>query len=659
MIISSKGMLYKSYLIGLGLFIFSFCIIIQLVKIQNSSQRKKYKQFAKGTTLKIHSIAARRGDIYDMDENLLATTITKYDIHVDLKCIPDKYFKKEDVLILSRNLEKILGKPKDYFYHKLYEGRKKKNQYFLIARRLTYEQYKTIKKLPIINRGRIKGGLIIEQKNTRIYPLENLAKRTLGYDDHRGKAGLEGAFSPFLKGKEGRDIKQLIGPNLWKSINNPWDYIPPKEGMDVYATIDINIQEIAYNALLKQLINLNAQHGCVIVMDVKTAQVHAIVNLEKTSSNTYEDLRNFAIWEAAEPGSTFKTMVLLAGLIDKKFTPETLVDTQEGIYSFKGKSIRDSNRKGYGLISCSDVLSFSSNIGMAKLITNAYKETPKKLLEHFTRWGLHNKIGLEIPGEGIPFIPKPKEKGWSGLTLAWLSFGYNLKLTPLQILAFYNGIANDGDMLKPLFIKKIQTKPGEFNYYHPKLIAKIAPHPFINQIKTILEEVFKKGTGKKYYNKDYPYAGKTGTTQVDYHKKNIPKSYSSSFVGYFPTNAPKYSAIVVVSKPKNAYYGSEVALPVFDEIAKTLYPKIGRRTYPLKAALQEDIPLRNNPKKSFTFKEGIMPDLIGYPGKDIIAILEKKGIKVKYEGIGNVLKQSIPEGEKIKKDQTLYLILEE
>ncbi|XCI75805.1 MAG: penicillin-binding protein [Flavobacteriales bacterium] len=650
--------LYKAYLIGLGLFLFAVAIVFKLVRIQSSPKKKEYEKFAQETTIRINPIKARRGNVYDINGNLLATSIMRYDIRVDLKTISEKLFKA-NINTLCDSLGYLFKKSQFYFYQILQHERRHNNRYFLLARGLDYPEFKALRQFPIFNKGQIRGGFIVERRTLRIHPLENIGKRTMGYDDHRGKAGLEGAFGEFLRGQDGKRLEQRISSKVWKPLNS-WNEIEPEDGKDIYTTIDITLQDVVYNALLEQLIASDAAHGCAVLMDVKSGEIHAMVNLKKTRPNTYEDLRNFAVWEASEPGSTFKTMALFAVLEDQKIDINTLVNTGNGVLVFKGRRIRDSYHDGYGTIDIKRILEVSSNVGMAKLIYENYKDRPKQFTRRLHDWGLDQKLRLDIAGEGMPFIPRPGEKYWSHLTLPWMSLGYNLKLTPLQILSFYNAIANDGKLVKPLFIKEIRYQGQNVKTYEPvTLKASIASEASLKKIQTMLKGVVKNGTAKKIYHPEYPYAGKTGTTQLEYWIKGQPLTYNSSFVGYFPATSPKYSCIVVIAKPKKGYYGSEIAAPVFDRIAQAIYPKTLRRVTSRRSHAGLFKAMCRTKKFSIAADQSHMPNVTGIPGKEVIPALENRGLIVRYQGLGKVIDQSIPKGALFRRGQTILLTLEE
>ncbi|WP_341656581.1 penicillin-binding protein [Blattabacterium cuenoti] len=650
-------LLYKSYLVGFLFILIAALIIFNLFYIQNSSER--YKKSVIKKTIRTNLIKAKRGNIYASDNSILAMSVMRYEIHIDFKSISENLFQ-ENIYSLCNSLELLFKKPKFFFYKKFQYEKKKGNRYFLLAKNLDYPHFKILRKFPIFNKGQIRGGFIVEKKICRIHTLENIGKRTLGYDDHRGKAGLEGAFSKYLKEKDGKRLEQRISFKIWKPLKSG-NEINPKDGKDVYSTINIYLQDIAYHALLQELSISKADHGCVILMDVKSGEIPAMINLEKTKKNTYEDLRNFSVWEGSEPGSTFKTMSILAALEDKKIDVDMIVNTKGGVMKLRGEKIRDSHYNGNIEMNPKQILELSSNVGIAKIIYENYKENPEKFIEHFRKWKLDRKIGIDIPGESMPFIPKPGKKNWSSITLPWMTFGYNIKLTPLQILTFYNAIANHGKMIKPLLIREIKYHGKSIKKYTKPIIMNpsIARKSSLIKIQNMLEGVVKNGTAKKYYNPEYPYAGKTGTTQLNYWMKKKPLSYNSSFVGYFPAKNPKYSCIVVISKPKKGYYGIEVAVPVFDKIAKSIYPIIERKILFKKKKNKNNLLNQIIQSKNFFIDKWIMPNVVSVPGKEIIPILENRGFHIQYEGIGKVLTQSIQPGTKLKKNQIIFLKLEE
>ncbi|TWP23726.1 PASTA domain-containing protein [Apibacter muscae] len=648
----NKDILARTYLVAAMVLLFAVLVFARLIFIQTVDS-EKYRNLAQTTNFRNEEIQAARGNIYASDGILLATTITKYDIRLDMKTIRKKLYD-ENISSLCDSLGKMFGKPSFYFYKKLNEARLKENQYLKLATGLDYEQFTRLKKFPILNKGQNKGGFIVERRLERIKTISGFGNRTLGFDDERGKTGLEGAFTSYLKGTNGKEIQQRINQKEWKPINIEME---PIDGNDVYTTIDMRIQDIAYSALQNQLEKSEADHGCAVVMDVKTGKIVALTNLQRTKSGEYDDLRNFAVWEASEPGSTFKTISMLALLDDGYVEPNTTVDIGEGAWKYKNQVVRDDH--GQGTITLSQVLSQSSNVGIAKTVVKYYSKNPKDFLAKINNWHIGLKTGIDIPGEGAPYIPQYDQK-WSSVTLPWMSFGYGVKLTPLQILTFYNGVANGGKLMKPQLLDKIENKGIIIKKFSPIVLEEhMASSKAIEDLKQMLAYAVEKGTSRSIYTPNLSMAGKTGTVQLEYWSKGKGRLYQASFCGFFPVENPEYSCIVVINKPKNGFYGSQVASPVFKEIAGKVYLK-----KPLNLPKEDETKISKNIKQFLTQNQKIqvnpktknVPNVVGYYAKDAIPVLENLGLKVVYKGNGKVVQQSIT-GIPIKKGMTVYLKL--
>ena len=361
---------------------------------------------------------------------------------------------------MSDELAKLFNKESSYYQQILRKARQNQNRYALIARNLDYSEYMAVKSFPLFNKGPFKGGIVIDQNTKREHPLGKIAERSVGYErvdenGYRTRVGMEGAFSDYLSGIEGKRSKVKIAKNQWKPIGYD-NIVEPKDGYDVYSTIDINIQDIAHHALLKQLEKYKADHGTVIVMETKTGEVKAISNLGRTSEGKYYERLNYAIGESHEPGSTFKLVNLVAALEDKVIDTSTVVDTEKGRWKIYNHYVRDSKNGGYGEISVAEAFEVSSNTAFAKIIHNNYKEDPEKYVNRLMSMDIHKELGLPVKGEGKPVLRYPGDKGWSGLSLAQMAYGYEVAMTPLQTLAFYNAIANDGELIKPRLIKEVK-----------------------------------------------------------------------------------------------------------------------------------------------------------------------------------------------------------
>jgi cell division protein FtsI (penicillin-binding protein 3) len=599
---------------------------------------------------------------------LLATSVPKYDIRIDAVTSSTKNFEKF-VKPLSDKLSKFHGKPTSYFQQKIRKARANKNRYLLLARNLGYSDYLKFRNFPLLNMKTYEGGLIVEQSTKRVHPMGGIAERTIGYErfDDQGnvtRPGIDGAFGEkYLRGTNGRRLKQKIGKGQWKPIGD-YNQIEPQDGYDVYTTIDVNIQDIAHHALLAQLELYEADHGCVVVMDVKTGEIKAISNLGNNGKGLYYERLNYAVGESHEPGSTFKVMAFAAALEDKVIDTATIVDTKNGVKTFYGRKIKDSHRGGYGKISAARALEVSSNIGLATLIDEHYSKNPEKFIKRLKSWNLHKPLGVSIIGEGQPDIPEPGDKKWSKNALPSMAYGYNLELTPLQTLTFYNAIANNGEMVKPRFISEVKEFDKQIEAFDKVVMnSKICSDKTINQLQEILKNVVIRGTGEKLYSPNFSMAGKTGTAQTEYWMDDWDenKRYVSSFVGYFPAENPKYSCIVVIHKPsiEKGFYGADVSGPVFKSIAQKIFTDT-----PLVEEVETLEFTNAKVEKDFeayymiaqTYKT-IMPDLKGLPAMDAVTLLENMGLKVKLIGSGKVKSQSVSRGTKVKKNQTVVLQL--
>jgi len=595
--------------------------------------------------------------------------VPKYDIRIDAITPSAKTFE-ENLKPLSEALSKYAGKPASYYQKELRKARANRNRYYLLARNIGYSDYIKFRNFPMLKLGAFKGGLIVEQTTKREHPMGGIAERTIGYErtDEDGnvtRPGIDGAFGvKYLRGTDGLRLKQKIGKGQWKPIVD-YDQVEAKDGYDVYTTIDVNIQDIAHHALLKQLEYYEAEHGCVVVMEVKTGEIRAISNLGRTSKGNYYEKLNYAVGESHEPGSTFKVMALMAALEDKVIDTSTVVDTGNGKKRFYGRTISDSHRGGFGKISAARALEVSSNIGMATIVDDNYSENPEKFLRRLRRWKLDQPLGISIIGEGNPVIPKPGDAIWSRNALPSMAYGYNMQLTPLQTLAFYNAIANNGELIKPRFLKAVKEFDREIEVFEKEVIVdKVCSAETLSQMKDILKNIVVRGTGKKLYSETFSMAGKTGTARTDYANneewKRNPK-YISSFAGYFPAENPKYSCIVVIHKPstKVGYYGADVTGPVFKRIAQKIFtdtPIVDEVESLEVQNASVDNEYEGYYNTAQTYKT-IMPSVIGLPAMDAISLLENMDVdvRVKISGSGIVKKQSVDKNTKLKNKQTIVL----
>ncbi|MFV8338151.1 penicillin-binding protein [Flavobacterium sp. LB3P21] len=667
MAVEDKYISYRIYLVAFAIFLMAIAIAVKLTNIQ-WVEGDYYRKLAKERTVKNFVIPANKGNIYSADGSLLATSIPNYEIRFDAVAPKAEAFEK-NVKSLSDSLASVLGKPSNFFENELRKARVNKNRYYLVARKLSYTQYSKIKGFPLFNLGAYKGGIIIEQETVREHPIGKIAERTIGYDriDESGqlkRVGIEGAFGKYLNGKDGKILKQKIAKGQWKPIRDV-NEVDPRDGYDVISTIDVYIQDIAHHALLKQLEEYGAEHGCVVVMETKTGQVKAISNLgrDEKSGNYYETI-NYAVAESHEPGSTFKLVDMIALLDDNKVDTSKVYDSHGGVITYRGDKVRDSHEGGYGKISLGKGFEVSSNTILVQAVVENYKNNPQQFIDRINKMGLNKPLGLPFQGEGKPIVHQTSDKNWNPNILPWMAFGYSVAMTPLQTLTLYNAVANNGEMVKPQFVSEIKEWNKTIKKYDKQIInPKICSDGTIKKLKALLSNVVKRGTGAKLYSKDFSMAGKTGTAQANYGKNGgNDKHYISSFVGFFPAEHPKYSCIVVVHAPNtsmNNYYGADVAGPVFKRIAQKIFTD-APSTNEIKNLNRKIQKQENNYDSYFVKSEKkmqLIPNVKGMSGMDAVALLGNLGIKVKVTGVGKVKKQSLAAGQNIVKNTTILLEL--
>ena len=584
---NNNNFLMRLYLVSFVMLLFGLGIGYKLFHLQ-FIDGDKYRKIAKEKSVKSFVVNSVRGNIFSDDGSLLATSTTKYDIFFDAKTVSNKIFDSE-VKSLAANLSKLLGDDDKWFKY-LKQARRENKRYLPLIKNIDRDKADLIKNFPILKYGSIKGGLIIEEKIKREYPLGKVAERTIGYEriDKNGKywgVGLEHAYGSFLRGKNGKMTKRKISNGQWKILQSNLNE-DPVDGLDIKTTLNTYMQDIVHDYLLEQTQKYEANHSSAVLMDVKTGKIKAISNFGRTEDGKYFEKLNYAIGESMEPGSTFKLMTMVAALEDQVIDTIQMIDTEKGEIDFYGYKVRDSKKGGYGKINAADVFRLSSNTGIVKIITEAYKNKSEKFVDRLFNMGLNNSLDIEIKGEPMPKIPHPSEKDWNGLSLPWMSYGYGISLTPLQILSFYNAVANDGVMVKPTFLDSSNKLGLEYknNFKRQILNPSICSKSTLSIVQKMLYDVVhhENGTAKNIRSDIVDIAGKTGTAQVGYIGNKV--DYISSFVGYFPADKPKYSCIVVINRPNKSkgYYGSDVAAPVFKRIAEKIssrHPVIEKYIY--------------------------------------------------------------------------------
>lgn len=694
-----KEILFRVGLVYFGFALLAVAIIARIIYIQ-FVQGEQLRNKIKELTLKDITIEPNRGDILATDGRLLATSIPSYEIRMDMRANgleSEVFYEKIDSLALC--LSKLFGdKPKSMYKKELTRAYREGRRFFLLKRRVDYLDLKELKTFPLFNLGRNKSGLVALQENIRFQPHQSLASRTIGYiTKGETNVGIEGSFNKALKGVQGVRLMQRMAGGTWMPINDK-NEVEPQDGYDVISTIDVNIQDVAESALRKQLASYDADHGCAILMEVKTGEIKAIANLGKDEYGNYREKFNYAIGESTEPGSTFKLASLLVVLDDGHVQLDDTIDTKDGVIEFYGKKIKDHDDKGLGKISVKRVFEYSSNVGTAYIINKYYGKNPKAFVERLYDLKLNTPLGLDIEGEGKPEIKYPGDKYWSKISIPMMSMGYEVRLTPLHTLTLYNAVANDGKMVKPRLVKALSYHGEVSTTYGTEILkSSICSGSTLKKVKEMLEGVVENGTAKNLKNANYKIAGKTGTAQIAKSKHGYRTasgiSYQASFAGYFPADNPKYSCIVVVNSPKNGiYYGNVVAGNVFKEIADKVYATsfdMHPRLKPVKEMVdipfsktglrkdldyvfnKLDIEVADNDVESEwistekkdnrieyskrTVIESLVPNVVEMGLKDAIYLLENVGLKVQVRGRGKVVRQSIQPGAKARTGNTIVL----
>jgi len=703
---SKKQITMRFGVVYVGMFLLGTTIIARVAYLQ-WFDAERWIEKARKQTMKLVTVEPNRGDILDCNGQLVVSSIPYYEVRMDLssKTISDTLFRN-NIDSLSICLSKLFNdKPSFQYKKELTEGRRGGERYHLIQRKVSYIQLKRLKTFPIYRLGKNKGGLILIEDAVRFRPYGDLASRTIGYLNQSSSGtvvGIEGAFDKELAGMKIERLMQKVSGNLWIPVEEA-DQTDAKDGIDVVTTIDMSLQDVAETALSNQLSINNAHHGCAIVMEVKTGDIKAIANLERDGMGSYRELYNYAIGESTEPGSTFKLATLMAAFEDGYVSLNDTVDTHDGTIQYHNKIIHDSHEGGYGKITIQRAFELSSNTALAQIAVNHYKNNERKFIDKLYSFHLNEQVGIEINGEGKPNIKYPGDKFWSGISLPMMAHGYEVSLTPLQILNFYNAVANNGKMVKPHFVNELRYHGVSVKKFDTQVInPSICSSSTLRMAHTMLEGVVERGTATNLKSATYKIAGKTGTAQIAHNRFGYKKaggvSYQASFCGYFPADDPKYSCIVVVSAPSNnVYYGNLVAGPVFREIADKIYATSMRTPKQLLAGSstnKKDAPLITSgsreaiehilSKLGITYQapvqEGewitnkvdstglairvnevrkeIVPDVTGMGARDAIYLLENSGLKVAISGYGKVTKQSIAAGSKITKGEQISLIMQ-
>lgn len=695
-----KTIISRIAIVYFVLLLFGAVVVFKMISVQQI-KTKKWQKIEANLSKNTIIVEPNRGNICADDGSVLATSVPGYYVRIDLASEGVKRVYNNESDSLAFYLSSMFKDgSKQQYNNKLNAAYRNKNRGFMLTpRKVDYTELQKIKKFPILRRGRFGGGLIIKQENKRITPLGMLALRTIGslnkgaYGGVHGPigyTGLEDAYEPYLKGINGISYKQNIS-GRWVTRTE----IEPEAGMDIITNINVKMQDIAESALYKQLHKSSADWATAILMEVQTGEIKAIVNLGK-GNNDYYEKDNYALGARGcyEPGSTFKLVSLMAALEDGVVDTSDVFDTGNGVWYNNGRTIKDSH--AYGKITVKQIFEKSSNIGTAMVITSKYKNNPRKYVDRVYSFGVNKALGLEIKGEGQPYFKYPGDADWWGTTLGSMAYGYDTKMTPLQILNFYNSVANNGKMIKPQLVKEIRDNGALVKQYNIEVLnPMIASKETIGKAQKMLEGVCKFGTGRAVNSKYFKVAGKTGTARVATSSAGYSNGmYLASFVGYFPVDNPKYSMIVTFNNPRNSYYGASVAGPVFKEIAEKVFALQGfvnesvqetnesEKLPDVKKGKSEDIlriakdlHLKNVQGKpdsqmasaskqdsvvvlsNIKIPAGKVPDVTGMGASNAIFLMENAGLKVKVKGVGKVKQQSLTPGSNYRAGQTVYLTL--
>ncbi len=690
-------------IIYLFIAVFALYLIFKLISVmffQNDQWEERINKIA----IALKETKPERGSIYDENRKLLASSVNYYDIFMDPDAngLTDKLFSKNIDSLAFKLSAFFKDKSKEAYKRKIVNARKHHKHYVKIARKLTYDDYIKVKQFPLFRLPSNKGGFISKKITKRKRPFGELMRRTIGFLNEdvktgiiQGKAGIEFSYNRELGGRPGKYYMQKIGGGNWRKIKGG-EVVKTEDGYDLITTVDIDLQDYVDHILKEQLSKLEADYGSAIVMEVKTGYIKAIVNLKRYQDNSFSEIFNYAVGENLAPGSTFKLPVLMAALEDGYIDLDDIINTGNGHIMYHGVAVDDAGNESYGKIPVWQVFAKSSNVGMLKIIDDNYVKKGRfnRFLEQLDAMGITDVSGFDIYGEHQPKINTPGSKTWAPSSPGMIAHGYEVKISPLQILTFYNAVANNGIRVKPRIVRYLSKDGIIQKEFEPKISnSLICSKETLKKAQKILRDVVVSGTARRINTDKYKISGKTGTTEYyDIQKRKHIEQYRGSFVGYFPSDNPKYSVMVEINRPKFNYYGAQAAAPVFRKIADNIFAHDPEINPPKEAPVNDSLTIpqiktgkntdieqlakvlkynfripkdykwlkqKNNsldfiPKD---FSKNIVPDLRNTGAKDAVYILENKGLKVLLKGRGKVVYQSLKPGTKINKGMQINLVL--
>ena len=694
----------RANMVYLGVVLFAMGIAVQLFRIQ-LVEGERWRAKAEHVSTAWRTVEPDRGHIYSEDGRLLATSVPEYDVRMDMvtDALTQDLFTAH-IDSLAWHLAHLFNDRTALEYKRdLVDARRRGERYYLVKRKATHTQVQALRSFPLYRLGRFKSGLVTEKRTVRVRPFGRLGARSVGYvlrDSAALAIGLEGGYDKWLKGVTGRRLERRLTGGVWMPIDDGQG-VDPAPGSDIHTTIDINLQDVADAALEAQLRKHGAQYGCVVVMEVATGRIKAISNLCMVGDSSYAEALNYAVGEATEPGSTFKLASLMVGLEDGLIDPNEIVDTKKGQVRYFDRIMRDSHEGGYGKITVQRAFELSSNTGVSLAVHKAYQKEPRKFVDGLKRMGLDAPSGVMIPGEPVPTLRGPGDKGWSGVSIPWMSIGYEVALTPLQTLTFYNAVANNGRMMQPQLVDRISRNGRQLEKFEPVVLKeRICSSRTLAVVHGLLRGVVDSGTAVNLRAAHFAIAGKTGTALIarngSYKQHGL--CYQASFVGYFPADAPKYSCIVVVNGPTmSGYYGNVVAGPIFKEIADKIYSnrlelqqetRLAEAVGPVTPVSMSGhagdmrtafaglgIPFDLQGEEEWMTTEAgdslvtarprtipsdgsdMVPNVLGMGLKDALYILENRGLRVRVQGNGMVRRQSLQPGSRAFHGSTIVIEL--
>jgi cell division protein FtsI (penicillin-binding protein 3) len=674
------------YVLYVVLCILALIIIGKVFYIQaipNEDAQRRAAQF----TYQLRDIEPERGRILSSDGSPLSTSIPEFEVRWDSKggYNIERFNSKLDSL--SAGLSEVLGTKTAADLKLMFQNAvAAQNRYLKVADHLNYNQIQRFKKLPFIKDKKLKNGFIILQKEKRAKPFGALAARTIGIYRESNKVGLEASYDSLLRGKVGKQMQQKVAGDTWMPMSDEF-VVEPEPGFDVVTTLDVHLQDAAQSSLRHTMEVNRADWGCVILMEVKTGYIKALANLTYDSvANKFYEIENLALTQSVEPGSTMKLASLLASIEEGNLDLAKVVHTGGGEFTIGEHTLRDV--KACGSITLEQVFAKSSNVGTAMVVRDVFGSQPQKFLDYLEKFGFGQLAGIDLLGEGKSIVKRTtKEKGWSDLSLTQMAVGYELQITPLHQLCFYNAIANGGKFMKPRLVSEIRKNGLTYEKYEPVVIRENFLKPeTIAKGRKLMEAVTTIGTGKRTFaNSPYTAAGKTGTARIFENGHYLETAHRASFVGYFPADNPKYSCIVVVNKARVfEAFGGKVAAPVFRDLANILFgteldiphngmgndssfvaqpwiPRImsGESNALRKAMTHIQFPYALQTDAQYVSAEVLngnitassrdaggnkVPDVRGMGLTDALYALEKRGLKVSISGYGKVISQSILPG---------------